>query len=713
MEPLRDYQQDMLCRLQAAWKTHRSVLVQMPTGTGKTVIMAALLSSLGGRDGLCFERVLIVAHRRELLDQIKGTLARYGLNVNTQQPDGNYPQIMVESIQKLSRMLHPTPAPPLKGAGSACGQSGCGGAGSACGQPGCSGAGSACGQPGCGEAGNDSWKPSLVIIDEAHHALAKTYRRLWEWWPETKFLGLTATPCRLSGEAFTDLFEVLLQSWTIQEFIDKGYLSDFDYVSAAPDSLEVRRIAALDKRGADGDYQQKQMATVMDVPESVTHLYETYRQFAGGKKGIVYAISREHARHIADCYRGHGVRCAVIDSKTPVEERDRLVREYKLQTPPQAPPLEGRGAAAHGAAAHGATEHRVDVLVNVDIFGEGFDVPEVEFIQLARPTLSLSKYLQQVGRGMRVSSGKDAVTILDNVGLYLSFGLPTDERDWQQTFLGQTAGRARRQGSARPVIIREGADEKTLAALEMVCIKRRGERHEGLEVFMQGGRYGVMKDGRVTCGAKFEHIRRLRSGRYYAVATYPYEVFKGKSTVIGQAGQDLDVALYGRVTPADELLEGEDSSGRKLFWDGVGGRYYHGRPEFLNIGGVPMARMAGKYIPRRASAYVRNPVEISNIWYNDFVLWMGKVVIDKRCGDIYPVVAYGRNCFYVKNGSSYADGYLRLGLEGGRVHLRDADLRWEQNMKQTPAWHEERLVRASTGKLEYLVEGSISGRIAK
>ena len=635
----------MLERLGEAWKTHRSVLVQMPTGTGKTVMMAApLLSSLGGRDGLCFERVLIVAHRRELLDQIKGTLARYGLNVNTQQPDGNYPQIMVESIQKLSRMLHPTPAPPLKGAGSACGQSGCGGAGSACGQPGCSGAGSACGQPGCGEAGNDSWKPSLVIIDEAHHALAKTYRRLWEWWPETKFLGLTATPCRLSGEAFTDLFEVLLQSWTIQEFIDKGYLSDFDYVSAAPDSLEVRRIAALDKRGADGDYQQKQMATVMDVPESVTHLYETYRQFAGGKKGIVYAISREHARHIADCYRGHGVRCAVIDSKTPVEERDRLVREYKLQTPPQAPPLEGRGATEHGAAAHGATEHRVDVLVNVDIFGEGFDVPEVEFIQLARPTLSLSKYLQQVGRGMRVSAGKEAVTILDNVGLYLSFGLPTDERDWQQTFLGQTAGRARRQGAARPVIIREGADEKTLAALEMVCIKRRGERHEGLEVFMQGGRYGVMKDGRVTCQPMFQCLERINDDRLFAVATYPYAFFRNRKTVINWQGVDLRADLYGKVERRGDFFYGTNLQGEHVIWDSVGLTYYHGQlPKFERFGAVEICEDKPGYYRLRYSRTLKDfRFRREDVLYNNNIAVINDVLIVRdHLGDCHVYQIYG------------------------------------------------------------------------
>ena len=122
---------------------------------------------------------------------------------------------------------------------------------------------------------------------------------------------------------------MLLQSWPIQEFIDKGWLSDFEYVSASPNSEALKRVRSLKKRGADGDYQMAELATVMDVPESVEHLYKTYRQFADGKKGIVYAINRQHAQHIAEYYKAQGVRCAVIDSKTPAEERKRIIDAYK------------------------------------------------------------------------------------------------------------------------------------------------------------------------------------------------------------------------------------------------------------------------------------------------------------------------------------------------------------------------------------------------
>ena len=405
---LHDYQLAMLERLDEAWRQHRSVMVQMPTGTGKTVLLAEVIRQCIMHNEQCTTNneqctILVVAHRRELIEQIRqcviekeqGTIKNEQCTIDNGQSIVRRSQFVVESIQKLSKH-------------------------------------------------NDEveFEPSLVVVDEAHHALAKTYRMLWERWPKARFLGLTATPCRLSGETFTDLFDVLLQSWNIQTFIDKGYLSDFEYVSARPDSEAMWQIRSLQKRGTDGDYQTKEMATVMDVPESIGHLYDTYRSFAKGRKGIVYAIDRQHAQHISAFYQERGVRCCVIDSKTPTKEREQMVEDYR--------------------------EGRLDVLVNVDIFSEGFDCPEVEFIQLARPTLSLAKYLQQVGRGMRVSAGKPHVLILDNVGLYQTFGLPTDERDWQKLFLGKLAGKAM-QTVSRSVVINDETQDRMADTRTILC----------------------------------------------------------------------------------------------------------------------------------------------------------------------------------------------------------------------------------------------------
>ena len=348
---LRDYQQEMKSRLFKEWEFHQSVMVQMPTGTGKTHLLAAVVREFLHRSGTC---VWIVAHRRELVQQIEETVARYGMG----KESGT---VKVLSIQWLSR----------------------------------------------------NWKnmeesPGLIVIDEAHHALAETYKELWKRYPEARKLGMTATPCRLNGKGFTDLFDTLITSWSIAEFIGKGWLSAFDYVSIRADSREQRMINSLKKRGADGDYQVKEMNEVLNRQVSIRRLYESVEKYANGKKGIVYAVSIAHARQIAACYSAHGVEAVAIDSKTPASERRELVEGFK--------------------------QGRIRVLVNVDIFSEGFDCPDVEFVQLARPTLSLAKYLQQVGRGLRKSGDKESCMLIDNVGLHRIFGLPVRDRDWEVMF---------------------------------------------------------------------------------------------------------------------------------------------------------------------------------------------------------------------------------------------------------------------------------------
>ena len=519
IEQLRDYQQSMLQDLRRTWKRHQSMMVQMPTGTGKTHLMAAVICDHADKG------VLVVAHRIELIGQISRTLSAFGIEhgliVSGSEADTGKP-VQVASIQTLARRMDET-----------------------------------------------LLNPALVIVDEAHHALAKTYRMLWERWTKARFLGLTATPCRLNNAPFTDLFQKLLQSYSIQEFIDRGWLADFDYVSASPDSEAMKQVRALKKRGADGDYQVREMATVMDCPESIEHLYKTYHQFADGKKGIVYAIDRQHARHITEYYQTQGVCCCMIDSKTPEAERRQAIEDYRLQT--------------------------IDVLVNVDIFSEGFDCPEVEFIQLARPTLSLSKYLQQVGRGMRIGNSKSPVLILDNVGLYQQFGLPTADRDWQRLFLGKEAGKGI-QDLERCVVVDDEAQNKDLVNLKMVRIKSSGERRAGLEVFLQNGFYGVMRNGKITCPAHFKKVKRLQGdcgffalGIYMRRNEHNFGKLEEITTVIDRKGQDLKVTLYGNVDWCNGYFYGElvgTNFIKSNSWDPVGNSYYDSDPCFRNVAGV-------------------------------------------------------------------------------------------------------------------------------
>ena len=349
---LRDYQIDICARVREAFRLHRSVMVQMPTGTGKTVVLASLV---GQSEGV---HVLVVAHRRELMEQIRATVRRMRIGGDT---------MVVESIQTLSRRV-----------------------------------------------GALDFIPSLVVIDEAHHALARTYKRMWEAWPEAKFLGLTATPCRLNGQGFTDLFEVLVQSWDIPTFIREKWLATYDFVSIKADSRTQQLIGSLKKRGADGDYQVKEMGEVLNRRPSIERLYQGFVEYGRNRKGFVYAINIDHARSIAEYYRGQGVEAVAIDGRTPAKERQAVIERFRV-----------------GA---------IQVLVNVDIFSEGFDCPDVEFIQLARPTLSLAKYLQMVGRGLRPGKGKKNCMILDNVGLYRVFGLPSQRWDWEGMFRGRRSG---------------------------------------------------------------------------------------------------------------------------------------------------------------------------------------------------------------------------------------------------------------------------------
>ena len=172
-------------------------------------------------------------------------------------------------------------------------------------------------------------EPGMIVIDEAHHALAKTYKEMWERFPNAKFLGLTATPCRLNGKGFTDLFDVLVQSWSVPEFISKGRLATYDFVSIKSDGVTQRLIDSLQKRGADGDYQNKEMDMLLNKKPSIERLYRSLEEFGKDRKGIVYAINISHANAIAEFYREHGIAAVAIDSKTPASERRMLIERFK------------------------------------------------------------------------------------------------------------------------------------------------------------------------------------------------------------------------------------------------------------------------------------------------------------------------------------------------------------------------------------------------
>ncbi len=602
-------------------------MVQMPTGTGKTVVLAEVIKNEEVRIESS-SVILVVAHRRELIEQIKEMIDSFGI-------DREKAQVRVESIQTLARKFGA--GAPDAHRGSSCAPSVASGK-----------AERLCNSLRCSQEGQSPCAPGLVIVDEAHHALAKSYRWMWEQWPEAKFLGLTATPCRLNGAGFTDLFDTLLQADSIRTFIEKGWLSDFEYVSASPESVVLQQVRSLKKRGADGDYQTKEMVAVMDVPESTEHLYRTYQKFAGGKKGIVYAIDRQHAQHIAACYRQHGVNCEVIDSKTPREEREKIVEAYRSTLTAHRGQSLCNSVADATCSQQGQSPCAVDVLVNVDIFGEGFDVPEVEFIQLARPTLSLSKYLQQVGRGMRISKGKEAVTIIDQVGLYQTFGLPTDERNWRQMFLGKASGKGD-TGHHRLVLKDEDLDDKMLVNLQMARIRRRGEPHRRVEVFMENGMFGILKDGQVSCPPMFVHIKRMEAP-YFAVATYPYEIYRSRRTVIDDDGRDCNLKLFGQVDQREEWLVYDDEKGRRMWGDGKGGRCYPQKPGFEQMGGIDVVNVDNRYMLRKEIPNLNLTFSKDEVLVGPVFCIFKDMLVFKDFKKVFRVIGYQNDCIIVHGG---------------------------------------------------------------
>ena len=381
---LFDYQEDMKERIEKALRLHRSVMAQMPTGTGKTYLLTAVIDSFVSNNPM--EKVWIVAHRRELVSQIDETVRKFH-SYSASNTSSLLSSVKAMSIQWLIRHYDEIEE-----------------------------------------------EPGMIVIDEAHHALAKTYKEMWERFPKATFLGLTATPCRLNGKGFTDLFDVLVQSWSVPEFISKGRLATYDFVSIKSDGVTQRLIDSLQKRGADGDYQNKEMDMLLNKKPSIERLYRSLEEYGKDRKGIVYAINISHAQKITKLYQEHGVKAIAIDSKTPATERQQDIEAFK--------------------------KGDIQVLVNVDIFSEGFDCPDVEFVQLARPTLSLAKYLQMVGRGLRVAKGKKNCVIIDNVGLYRVFGLPSQVWNWKATFEGKLKyGRKKETSQEKAFFLMNGKQE--------------------------------------------------------------------------------------------------------------------------------------------------------------------------------------------------------------------------------------------------------------
>lgn len=381
---LRTHQKEIKQKIFEGWNECVSILLQMPTGTGKTYLFTSVINDLISNYKKQHKdiNVLVVAHRMELLDQISETLSRFGIAhgfIQGAREQHLWKRVQVASI--LSLLTEKNYQNTMR------------------------------------------QRYDYIIVDEAHHSLADTYVKLFELFPEAKKLGVTATPWRFNHETFTHLYDRLVVSPQISWFISQGLLADFDYISIKPDS-EIQRIVDRTEIAQTGDFVNSELDNAFNNMRIRSKLFDSYRRYANGRKGIIYAINRIHAARIAELYSNKGVKAVAIDCETPKDVRTDLIDRFK--------------------------KGEIKVLVNVDIFTEGFDCPDVSFIQLARPTRSLALFLQQVGRGLRIHNGKENTIILDNVGLYNYFGLPDANRKWQCHFRGLDAVEIQPKRVSRP-----------------------------------------------------------------------------------------------------------------------------------------------------------------------------------------------------------------------------------------------------------------------
>ncbi|MEO7045451.1 MAG: DEAD/DEAH box helicase family protein [Ferruginibacter sp.] len=350
---LRDYQINGLDEIINAWTDCRSILFQMPTGTGKTTLFCEIVRKFT-EELYPDKKVLIITHRKELVEQVFNRLVsdfHLASGIISSNFIGNqFSPIQVASIQTLVRR---------------------------------------------DEHQKDIF--SLVIIDEAHHALAGTYKKLWNFYPGSKFLGVTATPIRTNGDGFQDIFNKLITTASIKWFIKNNWLSDIKYFASHTPDISNIKIKA-------GDYDETELSEVMQDNAVMADLVQSYIDFAPDKKMIVFAVNRAHSKKIIEKFNNSGFEAKAIATDTPTDERRKIVDDFR--------------------------NNKFKILCNVNIFTEGFDCPDVDAVQLARPTKSLTLFLQQVGRCMRAHPNKKYGIVLDNAGLWKEHGLPKMDRNW-------------------------------------------------------------------------------------------------------------------------------------------------------------------------------------------------------------------------------------------------------------------------------------------
>lgn len=369
---LRDYQQQIVAGIHRRWSEGaRNVLAVLPTGGGKTVVFGDILRT-------CRTPSIAIAHRRELVGQMSVTLGRLGIRHRIIAPPGTVRQIVDLQVAVLGRSwLDPNAM--------------------------------------CGVAGVDTltrrdltgWgeRIALWVCDEGHHLLrGNKWGKALDLFPAARGLSVTATPVRADGRGLGRHADGMIDSMVVgpglRDLIGQGYLSDYRIFAPKSDF----DVSSVPVSPTTGEFSPTALREAAGKSHITGDMVESYLRIARGKLGVTFCVSVELADETAARYRAAGVPAESVSAGTPDLIRAEILRRFARRDLLQ--------------------------LVNVDLFGEGFDLPALEVVSMGRPTESFPLFAQQFGRGLRALDGKDSAIIIDHVGNVMRHGLPDALRDY-------------------------------------------------------------------------------------------------------------------------------------------------------------------------------------------------------------------------------------------------------------------------------------------
>ena len=357
MFKLRDYQQETVDNIYQSMKQgNRRIIVQQPPRTGKTVIMAEIARKTTSKGN----RVMFIIHRKEVLAQAKSTFEQQNVNMDL---------ATMGMVQTLTRRV------------------------------------------------NKLTEPQLILIDEAHHALSQSYRRIIDAFPNAYILYFTATPIRTGHDQLDQIADDIIVGKSIKWLTQHHFLAPFHYYGLGDiDRSKLRK--------QNGDYSSQSMDEAISH-QIYGHIVHQYQRLANGKQAVVYCHSIESAKKVTEQFSQAGITAAEIDGGTDSKVRDHLVQKFRAQ--------------------------QLTILANVNLFTEGVDLPNVDCVIMARPTSSLALYLQFSMRCLNPRKGKTAV-IIDHVDNFLNFGLPSSDRNWSEAIVTKDKRKTKSNADNGPAI---------------------------------------------------------------------------------------------------------------------------------------------------------------------------------------------------------------------------------------------------------------------